>query len=75
MTTKMFIKRKTRTGKVYAYKMLVSFRVLRHLQLTTTFLTSQRLARYCPMSGTDIQVCTYILIILILETSIFRVLL
>ena len=65
MTIKMFIKRKTRTGKAYAYQMHVSFRVLRHLQLTKSLLTSHRLLGYCPMSGTDIQVCTYILIILI----------
>ena len=38
MTIKMFIKRKNRIGKAYAYQILVGFSVLRHLQLHTGLL-------------------------------------
>ena len=64
----MFIKRKTRAGKAYAYRMLLSFKTL----LTYNFFLSSRrsnvsvvkqllmdatqfFAGYCPMSGATIQ--------------------
>ena len=61
----MFIKRKTRGGKVYAYGMLVSFKTLETYltsRRTTLFFVKQLLsditqffAGDCPMSGANIQ--------------------
>ena len=76
----MFIKRKTRLGKAYAYRMILSFKTLvTFMKFWTTVPVVKQLPSYiftehCPMPGANIQACILTLLHKLIHSNMSHIL-